>query len=493
MKIYITTIILLLSAICRSEAAYPLRETRAIWLTTLNGLDWPDTKATTEKNINKQKKELTDILDRLQKANINTVLFQTRVRATSVFPSTPETGNEPWDRCLTGTNGRTPNYDPLAFAIDECHRRGMELHAWIVTIPIGKWNDAGCRHLRSNIPNAVMRIGDEGYMNPANPQTAEYLARYCQSITRRYDVDGIHLDYIRYPETIKTVPNADAARKKITSIMEKIYNAVKQEKGWVKVSCSPIGKHDDTKRFSSRGWNARSRVYQDVKEWMSRGIVDIVFPMMYFRGNHFYPFLTDWQEGAAACTVVPGLGAYLLHQGEKDWPLTEMTRQLNVARQSGMGFCFFRSRFFTNNTKGIYDYVYSQFAPYPALPPALPQKQPAVLPTPEFLTVHEIGGHTIMKWNMQESSLATAGGIAFNIYASHSYPVDTSNPQNLIAMKRSTQYMLIPAEAQQCYYAVTAINRYGHESSACQQSIVPEQICTKRAWQHCRKAMHTDQ
>ena len=98
-----------------------------------------------------------------------------------------------------------------------------------------------------------------------------------------------------------------------------------------------------------------------------------------------------------------------------------------------------------------------------------------------------------MKWNMQESSLATEGGVTFNIYASHSYPVDTSNPQNLIAMKRSTQYMLIPAEAQQRYYAVTAINRYGHESSACQQSIVPEQICTKRAWQHCRKAMHTDQ
>ena len=108
-------------------------EIRATWLTTLGGMDWPKTKAQSSDAIERQKKELCDILDRLKEANFNTILFQTRLRGDVVYPSSIETFAE----CLTGKTGADPGYDPLAFAIDECHRRGMEFHAWIVTIPIG--------------------------------------------------------------------------------------------------------------------------------------------------------------------------------------------------------------------------------------------------------------------------------------------------------------------------------------------------------------------
>ena len=124
------------------HAQSPKHEVRAVWLTTIGGIDWPHSYAQAQ-----QKQELIRILDQLQQANINTILVQTRVRATTIFPS----GMEPWDGCLSGKPGMSPGYDALQFCIDECHKRGMECHAWIVTIPVGKWNTYGCRQLRQKL------------------------------------------------------------------------------------------------------------------------------------------------------------------------------------------------------------------------------------------------------------------------------------------------------------------------------------------------------
>ena len=174
------TLILLLTQTLFAQT--PKHEVRAVWLTTIGGIDWPHSYSPTQ-----QRQEMIAILDQLQRANINTVLFQARVRATTVFPSTME----PWDVCVTGTPGTSPGYDPLLFCIDECHKRGMECHAWIVTLPVGKWNTDGCRRMRSRFPGLIRRIGEEGYMNPEMPQTGDYLAQFCREVTRRYDVDGI--------------------------------------------------------------------------------------------------------------------------------------------------------------------------------------------------------------------------------------------------------------------------------------------------------------
>ena len=175
----------------------PKYEVRAVWLTTLGGLDWPNTQAKDEYSISKQKEELTSMLDALAAAGMNTVLMQTRVRGTVIYPS----AIEPWDGCVTGTPGRSPGYDPLAFAVEECHKRGLDIQAWVVVMPVGKWNSYGCTSLRKRHPKLIVKKGDEGYMDPANPLTAGYIAGICREITTKYDVDGIHLDYIRYPET----------------------------------------------------------------------------------------------------------------------------------------------------------------------------------------------------------------------------------------------------------------------------------------------------
>ena len=205
------------------------------------------------------------MLDQYQRAGINTVLLQTRVRGTVIYPS----AYEPWDGCLSGIPGKSPGYDALAFIIDECHQRGMELHAWIVTIPVGKWRSLGCKSLQRKYPNMIKKDKDEGYMNPESSQTATYLANLCEEITRNYDIDGIHLDYIRYPETWRIQINRATARQHITNIVQAIHDRVKRLKPWVKMSCSPIGKYNDLPRCWSHGWNAYSKVCQDAQTWLS--------------------------------------------------------------------------------------------------------------------------------------------------------------------------------------------------------------------------------
>ena len=115
-------------------------------------------------------------------------------------------------------------------------------------------------------------------MNPEDSRTSDYLAGICREITHRYNVDGIHLDYIRYPETWKIKVSRDQGRNYITRIVKKIHNAVKSEKPWVKMSCSPVGKYDDLSRYWSHGWNANTKVCQDAQGWLRDGLMDELFP-----------------------------------------------------------------------------------------------------------------------------------------------------------------------------------------------------------------------
>jgi len=422
----------------------PKYEVRAMWLATIGGIDWPR-----QQGVEAQKRELTAMLDRLQGAGINTVLLQTRIRASVIYPS----AIEPWDMCLTGRHGQSPGYDPLQFAIDECHRRNMELHAWVVTLPVGKWKEQRCKDFVKKNPKLYVRVGDAAYMNPEDTRTGDYLARICAEITRNYDVDGIHLDYCRYPDGWKIrVPRAKG-REHITSIVRKIHQAVKELKPWVKLSCSPVGKHDDLSRYKSGGWNAYTAVCQDAQGWLRQGLMDQLYPMMYFRDNQFFPFALDWQEQSAGRTVAAGLGIYFLDPREGRWQLSDVTRQLSVIRREGLGQCYFRSKFLTDNVKGIYDYV-AIFNRQPALVPPMTW---AGVPQPEPLTALHLTKKGLLWWRPAESS-----HLSYNVYASHQYPVDTSRPENLVAIHVKGDRLQVPTDR---YYAVCVVDRYGQEST----------------------------
>ena len=253
----------------------PKYEVRGVWLTTLGGLDWPRIKATSAAKREQQKQELCQILDQLKAAKINTVFMQTRIRGAVIYPSKIE----PWDVCLTGQYDKDPGYDPLAFAIEETHKRGMELHAWVVTVPSFKIKDAtklGPKGLLKTHPDLLKKHNDMYYLDPGLPGADDYLVNICKEIVSRYDVDGIHFDYIRYPENAEGFPDgatykkyggkqskAEWRRANITRMVRKSHAAIKALKPWVRLSCSPVGKFKDMRRFSSRGWNAYAAVYQN--------------------------------------------------------------------------------------------------------------------------------------------------------------------------------------------------------------------------------------
>ena len=462
MRYIYTLVIMLLASLC--AVAQPKHEVRAVWLTTIGGIDWPHSYAQSARSIERQKDELRHILDQLQQVGINTVLLQTRVRGTMIYPS----DYEPWDGCLSGFPGKSPGYDALKFAIDECHKRGMELHAWMVTIPLGKWDALGCRQLRKKMPRNIIKIKADGYLNPESQQTADYLASLCAEVTRRYDIDGIHLDYIRYPEDMPKLKTLDrqCGRNNITRIVSAISRRVKSLKPWVKMSCSPIGKYDNTARYWSHGWNANTTVCQDAVAWLRDGLMDELFPMMYFRDNHFFPFALDWKEQSHGRIVVPGLGIYFMSPRERDWPLSDITRELEVLRHIGLGHAYFRSKFFTDDTKGIYTYAKNNFCRYPSLVPPMTWASRHKPEMPYGLSLSNVANNVAqLSWHHAEKDTTM---MMFNIYASKKYPVDTEDARNLVAIRRQGRQLLVPNDG--CtYYAVTATDRYGNESRALQE------------------------
>lgn len=445
-----------------AQIPIPKYEARAVWLTTIGGLDWPHSYARTEHSADIQKKEFCDILDKLKAANINTVLLQTRIRGTVIYPSV----YEPWDGCLSGVPGLSPGYDALEFAIEECHKRGMELHAWIVTIPVGKWNKTGCKRLRQKYPYLIKKIGDEGYIDPELPAAASYLAGICREVTESYDVDGIHLDYIRYPETWNKKIYREQGRKYITSIVQRIHDTVKSIKPWVKISCSPIGKFDDLTRYDSHGWNAYSRVCQDAQGWLQAGLMDELFPMLYFKGNQFYPFALDWKEYSYGRIICAGLGVYFMSDKEKDWSIDLFKRKMNVLRANGMGHAFFRSDFFTKNIKGLYDFTADEMNAHPALIPPMTW-QWAVKPlAPSTLEIFASENGDYIRWSGAKD-LSDGPYLCYNVYASPKYPVDINDARNIIATRHTKQDLFVArgTKSRPIHYAVTAMDRYGNESA----------------------------
>ncbi len=453
-----------------ATAAVPY-EIRAVWLTTLGGLDWPARPARTEAGAEEQKRSLCRMLDVLRETGVNVVLFQARIRATTAYRS----DLEPWDAVFTGKAGGQPLYDPLAFAVSECHKRGMECHAWVVAFPAGKAEAVkryGKQSLAARRPDLCRRCGDQWMMDPGVPATAGHIAAVCREIAARYDVDGIHLDYIRYPERgiafsddrTYTRYGGGIDRKawrtaNVTRCVRFVHDAVKAVRPWLKLSCSPVGKYADLPRHSSGGWNARDAVCQEAQQWLAEGLMDWLLPMMYFDGKNFYPFLSDWKEHDAGREVVPGLGVYLLSRREKDWPLLSVQRQMEVSRAAGLGgAAFFRAKFVLDDVKGLRSWLRDDFYARPALVPPLPHAAGSAPAAPEVRRGGE-GMRLTLEW---QPAAATCTPVRYNVYR-----LDSVYGDRLLAARldgtRFDTLLALPA-LRHSRYAVTAVDAYGRES-----------------------------
>ncbi|MEG1586244.1 MAG: family 10 glycosylhydrolase, partial [Bacteroidales bacterium] len=214
-------------------------EMRAVWLTTNYQLDWPSETGVSDRVIMRQKAELVKMLNQLQHVGLNTIFFQARLKGTVFYHSAIE-GQSKYQ---TGKAGVRSSFDALAFVVEECHKRGMKCHAWMVCMPLG-----GKKYIQQNGLDAFVRKNSsfitlhqgEYYLEPSAVQTADYLASIAEEMVRNYNIDGVHLDYIRYPENAALYPDrkrydksgkkesfAQWRRNNITNIVYTIYDRIK--------------------------------------------------------------------------------------------------------------------------------------------------------------------------------------------------------------------------------------------------------------------------
>lgn len=476
-RIFIKYIVLLLFsvAVAAQDTASPKYEYRAVWLTTIENLDWPKTLVKTSSDTLLQQRELVNILDSLQALNVNTVLLQARVRGDVIYPSAVE----PFSHVLTGVSGKNPGYDPLAFAVQECHKRGMQIHAWIVTLPLGKKEHIkrlGARSLPRTRRELCTFYKDSWYMEPGNPATADYICRLAQEITSNYNVDGIHLDYVRYPDRTNGYPDtklhrvygkglslAAWRRANISNIARRVYATVKKIKPWVRVSCAPLGKYDDLTCYSSLGWNAHDAVFQEAQNWVRDGYMDILFPMLYFKGNNFYPFVLDWQENAHGRHIVPGVGIYRILPEYGGWSPVEIKRQLFTSRSAGTaGTALFRTQHLleSGSASAVYTSVYAKRALVPPLSwAAAPAPQ-----APSLFSVEREGDKFKLAWN----SVAPVAGhpaTRYNVYAAVGDVVDLEDINSYLCTVSDTSFVWECRTNNAISLAVTAVDAYGRESA----------------------------
>lgn len=464
-------------------AGQPKCEIRGVWLTTVYGLDWPHHPATTEAGRIAQQEELRLILDRLQEANFNTVFLQVRLRGDVIYRS----AIEPASKTFSGKYGVMPGYDPLSFAIEECHKRGMECHAWFVTFPLGtekSVKEQGVLSVVKRHPSLCKRHNGEWYLDPGVPGTADYILSLVKELVLNYDIDGIHFDYIRYPEQAKSFPDAKVynrygkpkalsewRRENINQMVYRIYDWVKQAKPWVQVSSSPLGKYSRIPKVPNAGWTAYESVFQDPKKWLENGKQDMIVPMMYYLNKNFYPFVDNWVENSGGRLVVPGLGAYRMEKEEADWALTDITDQIDYCRYyGGSGCAFFRCGNVLHNTKGLYDELRNHYYKYPAqLPPLnwLNQTPPAA---PREVRVERMEDELKLSWSKPASEKQD---LVYTVYYSLGDSIDTSSAQNLLAtgVRDTVIYLPVSPKAERGYlFQVTAFSRYHIESNPSQET-----------------------
>lgn len=467
--------------------APPKYEYRAVWLTTVENLDWPKSVVKSPSDITEQKNELIVLLDSLKEMNVNTVMLQSRVRGDLIYPS----AIEPFSHVLTGIPGKNPGYDPLAFAIEECHKRGMQLHAWLVTMPLGKDDlirRQGKLALSKRKKSLCTRYKGAWYMEPGNPATIPYLVELVRELVSNYDIDGVHFDYIRYPDRTNGYPDAALHRKygkgrslanwrrgNITALASALYKCVKELKPWVRVSCAPLGKYNNLTRYKSYGWDAYNAVFQDAQAWLRDGIMDMILPMIYFDKNHFYPFVLDWQENSNGRHVIPGIGIYRLMPQYGGWPQLEIERQLNTSRSAGTaGTAMFRAEQLLGLGHAAYTKVYSS----PALVPPMSWAGPAPRQPQGLKAVRDAEGISLA-WDRVEA-VKGFPAIKYNVYVALDTVIDIDRISSLAASSMdSVCFRWDCITDAPVTVAVTAVNAYGIESTPAIASFRAEDVHVK--------------
>jgi len=489
----VSTILLIVFFLAKiTSAESPKREFRGVWIATVNNIDWPSKPGLSAEAM---QKELIEILNRLDELHFNAVIFQIRPAGDAFYIS----ATEPWSVWLTGEQGKAPmkNWDPLKFMCDECHKRGMELHAWMNPFRITQ-NLAVTlseRNVAKRHPDWVLNYGNKLYLDPGIPDVRNYLNNIVGEVVRKYDVDAIHFDDYFYPYPIpkENFPDtmsfrkygskysaeqiADWRRENVDLIIQSLSTTIKKTKPTLKFGISPFGvwrnQSTDPKGSATTGNTTNyDHLYADVLKWQEKGWIDYLIPQIYWEFGHqtadYETLAKWWNEHTNDRHMYIGHALYkAAERSNAAWENeNELPNQIELARslENISGSSFFRERFLDLNPGGFTDKLKTDVYAQKALLPTMPWL--------DKLQPNPIGNAKIKKdvielsYSKKQPRSRDQAGLL--IYISDSKKsVDIENPENMILFTQRTKLRLSDIKIKnpgRYYLWFTTIDRQHNES-----------------------------
>jgi uncharacterized lipoprotein YddW (UPF0748 family) len=476
------------------DTIMPKREFRGVWIATVENIDWPSSPHLT---TDQQKKELTNLLDAHQKMGLNAVMLQIRPAADAFYSKS----REPWSKWLTGKQGQAPNpaYDPLEFAINEAHKRGMELHAWFN--PYRATNDnkfaaLSPEHITTIKPEWFFTYGGEKLFNPGIPEVRDYIVRVFLDVVDNYDIDGVHMDDYFYPYKIEGQHLNDAEtfkqyggdfddindwrRDNVDQLVKMLGDSIHKHKPRMKYGISPFGiwanKFQNPDGSDTHGLPSYYELFADSRKWIKEGWVDYINPQIYFPiGDRSVPFdklLDWWSDNTYDRHLYVGMAAYRINEkrtGKFKDPAA-MPNQIRYLRDNPrvQGSIYFSSKSLMNNPLGFTDSLKETFYKYPSLPPEMLWLDSIPPNAPRNVTATQGTKGVDLKWEtplLADDKEPVYGYVIYRFNGNEK--VDLDDPKYILHIQynNSTLFTDETTKKGKTYlYVVTAIDRLKNES-----------------------------
>lgn len=474
------TLLLISLMLAMVMTAQPKREFRGAWIQCVNGQFRGIGTEAMQKTLSYQ-------LDELQKDGCNVIIFQVRPECDALY----ESKYEPWSYYLTGQQGVAPRpyWDPLAWMIEQSHKRGMELHAWInpyrAKTKVAHANASN--HVVSQHPERCFEYDGLTLLNPALKENRDYICQVVTDILERYNVDGLHIDDYFYPYPTPGIPIPDNAyfradsqgftdigdwrRNNVNLFIEQLWATIRTVKPWVKFGVSPFGVYRNVKNdpngSQTNGLQNYDQLYADVLLWVKNGWVDYCVPQIYWEiGNKaadYAELMNWWNKHCTKTTLVIG------EDIERTAKFNQMEQKMNMHAElpNIQGTVLWYAKAAVDNVGNYGTQLRNVYWRYPALQPAMKHIDNKAPKKPRKVQVIDIEGQKVLFWTAPKGEGWKDAAAGYAIYRfGPGDKVDINDVTKLVTITNDTHYELPREEwGSKVTYAVTALDRMQNESS----------------------------
>lgn len=479
-----------------ADEPLPKREMRGVWIATVANIDWPSRAGLP---VTQQKQELLTILDNHQRAGMNAVFLQIRPSADAFYAIS----TEPWSRFLTGVQGKIPGegFDPLQFAIEQAHLRGMELHPWFnpyrATFDLVRAN-VHADHITNRRPDWFFTYGGKKWFDPGIPEVRDYIVGVIMNVVNNYDIDGVHFDdyFYPYPDGNRPLPDdqtykkygtafkdkADWRRDNVNTLIKTLADSIRTEKPYLRFGISPFGIWDNKRNHpdgsETNGFSGYRQLYADALTWAREGWVDYLMPQLYFPFQHrlaAYETLVDWWgKNTYGRHLYIGHASYRASDNGDGWQnRSQIPDQIRYLRDNpaSQGSVFYSSKSIAGNLAGLRDSLQYDLYKYRALPPSMPWLDSIPPAPPQHVLVRTVQNQEAVMINWLPPLAAADGEYAFGyvIYRfNEGEEINIDNPQNILHItyngKQTTYTDYAVRRDGEYIYVVTSLDRIKNES-----------------------------